>query len=80
MKPYSYILLTSQISHQNLSSPSTLNNGRCIKISATGVNQKPNYNCSKFSEPFTKRSVKGSEHVISHLLLNAKHSNFDKVV
>ena len=66
MKPYSCIWTNeSKISHQNLDFPSTLNNGRCIIISATGVNQKPNYNCLKFSEPFTKLqvgSVKGSKH------------------
>ena len=46
-------------------SPSILNKGRCIKISSTGVDQKLNYNCSKFSEPFTKLqiwSVKGPKY------------------
>ena len=60
-----YFTNEPKISHQNLYSPSILNNGRCIKISFTGVYQKPNYNCSKFSEPFTKLqiwSVKGSKY------------------
>ena len=66
MKPYSYILLTSQKFRIKMYIfPSTLYNERCIKISVAGVNQKPNYNCLKFSQPFTKLqlcSVKGSEH------------------
>ena len=66
MKTYSYILLTSQkFCIKIYISPSTLNNGGCIKISGIGIDQKPNYSCSKFSEPFTKLqicSVKGSEH------------------
>ena len=66
MKPYNYILLTNQIFRtKSYYSLSALSNGRCIKISATGVEQKPNYNCWKFSEPFTKLqlcSVKGSEY------------------
>ena len=50
MKPYTCIWTNeSKISHQNLDFPSTLNNGRCIIISATGVDHKPNYKCSKFS-------------------------------
>ena len=52
-----YFTNEPKISHQNLFSPSILNNGRCIKISSTGVDQKPNYNCSKFSEPFTKLQI-----------------------
>ena len=66
IKPYSYYFTNERkIWHRNLYSLSTLNYGRCIKISATGVNQKLHYRCSKFSEPFTKLqicSVKGSEH------------------
>ena len=60
-----YFTNDPNISHQNLYSQSIPNNGRCIKISVAGVNQKPNYNGLKFSEPFTKLelcSVKGSEH------------------
>ena len=58
MKLYSYILLTiKKISHQNLYSQSIPNNGRCIKILSTGVDQRPNYNCLKFSEPFTKLQI-----------------------
>ena len=55
MKPNSYIFTNDpNISHQNLYSQSIPNNGRCIKISVAGVDQKPNYNGLKFSEPFTK--------------------------
>ena len=54
MKSYSYILLTSQKFRTKNYFPSTLYNERCIKISVAGVDQKPNYNCLKFSQPFTK--------------------------
>ena len=60
-----YFTNDPNISHQNLYSQSIPKNGRCIKISVAGVDQKPNYNGLKFSEPFTKLqigSVKGSEH------------------
>ena len=60
-----YFTNESKISHQNLYFSSTHYNERCIKISAAGVDQKPNYNCLKFSEPFTKLQlclVKGSEY------------------
>ena len=82
MKPNSYIFTNDpNISHQNLYSQSIPNNGRCIKISVAGVDQKPNYNGLKFSEPFTKLqlcSVKGSEH-FQRLYPDAKHSNFDNL-
>ena len=54
---YFYLTNESKISHKNLDSPSTLNNGRCIKILAAGVDQKPKYKYSKFSEPFTKLEI-----------------------
>ena len=55
IKPYSYYFTNERkIWHRNLYFPSTLYNERCIKISVAGVEQKPNYNCVKFSEPFTK--------------------------
>ena len=60
-----YFTNEPKISHQKLYFPSTLYNERCIKISVAGVDQKPNYNCLKFSQPFTKPqlcSVKSSEH------------------
>ena len=56
MKPYSYILLTTQKFRTKMYIP---------HLSATGVDQKPNYNCLKFSEPFTEHQqclVKGSEY------------------
>ena len=67
MKSYSYILLMSQKfrTKNYISHPPYNNNKRCIKISVAGVDQKPNYNCLKFSQHFTKLqlcSVKGSEH------------------
>ena len=60
-----YFTNESKISHQNLYFSSTHYNERCIKISAAGVDQKLNYNCLKFSEPFTEHQqclVKGSEY------------------
>ena len=85
MKPYSYILLTSETFRTKIYiPPSTLNNGRCVKISATGVEQKPNYDCDclKFSEPFTKLQlclVKGSEPFLSPSV-GHQHSNFALMV
>ena len=82
IKTYSHILLTSQKFRTKIYIPNLPYTTKGVKISATGVDHKPNYNCLKFSEPFTELQqclVKGSEYVIFHLLLDAKHSNFDKV-
>ena len=63
--------------HQNLYFPSTLKKRGFIKISTTGINQKPKYNCSKFSQPFTKLQPKDFQRLYSPSFGRQAYSKFD---